>query len=300
MLVSASTLIADRIGMSAVAIGATVVAVGTSAPELSVSLGAAYDGLSDISVGNIVGSNICNIIFVLGLCGLVAEVKPSAQLYRIDFPILVVVSAIFTVMIYDQVISRLEGLLLFAGLVTYVIWNLRRARSDDEIGEIFAGEVAEAMPDADTPWAGTVFRAVGGVLLLGFGADLLVRGSIQALEPFHLSEATIGITVVALGTSVPEVGTSMIAARKGEGDLAVGNAIGSSVFNVLGVLGITASLSPLAATDVSLMDGFILMGTSLAGLALVARPSGIGRTEGIVLVLAYLAYVGAALSEHLT
>ena len=299
MLVSASTLIADRIGMSAVAIGATVVAVGTSAPELSVSLGAAMQGHNDISVGNIVGSNICNIIFVLGLCGLVAQVRPSREIFRIDFPILIAMSALFTFMIRDHMISRIEGLILFTGLITYVVWNLRRAAEDEGLGEILSEEVASTLPEGgEGHWAGTILRATSGILMLALGAKWLVDGSLQALEPFQLSEATIGVTVVALGTSVPEIGTSMIAAKKGEGDLAVGNAIGSSVFNLLGVLGITASLSPLNAHDVSLLDGVILMLTSLAGMTLVARARGIGRPEGIVLILAYLAYVGAALSPQ--
>lgn len=147
MLVSASTFIADRIGMSPLAIGSTIVAIGTSAPELSVSLDAALSGHSDVSVGNIVGSNVCNIIFVLGLCGLVSHLRASRQVVRIDFPILIVVSCIFTAMISDGVITRVEGIVLMLGLVTYVIWNLRRAAENLEIGEYVAGEVAEALGD---------------------------------------------------------------------------------------------------------------------------------------------------------
>lgn len=295
MLVSASTFIASRIGLSPVAIGATVVAIGTSAPELSVSLDAALSGHGDISVGNLVGSNVCNIILVLGLCGLVARLHVSRQVYRIDFPILIVVSGVFTAMLYDQSISRAEGAILLTAFAGYIIWNLRRAAEEPELGELLSEEVSEALAYADEHWIGPVVRAILGIACLGIGAKWLVVGSIQALEPFALSEAAIGITVVALGTSVPEIGTSIIAARKGQGDLAVGNAIGSSVFNLLGVLGATASLKPIAAHDVTMMDGVILMVTSLAGLVLVARPGGVGRVHGAVLVTAYGLYVIAAL-----
>lgn len=294
MLVSASTFIADRIGMSAVAIGATVVAVGTSAPELSVSLGAAMAGHTDISVGNIVGSNVCNITLVLGLCGLFHRLKASSQIYRIDFPILIFVSSVFTWMIHDTVISRGEGIVFVLGLVVYVFWNLRRVADDQNVEDLLIEEVADTLGDNPTHWAGPSIRALLGIACLGLGARWLVDGSLQALAPFDLSEAAIGVTIVALGTSVPEIGTSIIAARKGHGDLAVGNAIGSSVFNLLGVLGLTASVRPLAAYDVDLIDGAILIAVSMAGLVLIARPGGIGRVQGGVLVATYMLYVVTA------
>ena len=294
MLVSASTFIADRIGMSPVAIGATVVAIGTSAPEFSVSLDAALDGHSDVSVGNVVGSNVCNIILVLGLCGLFRPLRASRDIYRIDFPILIVVSALFTWMVRDFVISRIEGMLLVLGLIVYVAWNLRRAATDETMGQVITEDVSEAIGEDDHAWFGPVIRAFGGVICLGLGAKWLVDGSLLTLEPFHLSEAAIGVTVVALGTSVPEIGTSIIAAQKGHGDLAVGNAIGSSVFNLLGVLGFTAAIRPLAAHDVDPIDGAILVTTSLIGLVLVARPGGIGRLQGAVLITTYSIYLIAA------
>lgn len=295
MLVSASTFIADRIGMSPVAIGATIVAVGTSSPELSVSLDAALSGHSDVSVGNIVGSNVCNIILVLGLCGLFARLRPSREIVRIDFPILIFISAIFTWMISDQLISRVEGVIFVLGLVAYVVWNLRRAAEDHQMQEFLTEEVAEALGVDRGNWFKPAARTFGGIFLLGLGAKWLVDGSLQALARFELSEAAIGLTIVALGTSVPEIGTSIIAARKGHGDLAVGNAIGSSVFNLLGVLGLTACIKPLVATDVTVMDGLVLIFVSFAGLALFVRPAGIGRVQGGVLVTAYSLYIGAAL-----
>jgi cation:H+ antiporter len=295
MLVSASTFIADRIGMSPIAIGATVVAIGTSAPELSVSLDAAVSAHYGVSVGNVVGSNVCNIILVLGLCALIRPVRPSSDAYRIDFPILIAVSIAFMIIVHDQVISRLEGAALVTGLATYVIWNLRRAAVDEGLSEFLREEVEEAMGEGGSHWSRTLARAFGGVLCLGLGAKWLVDGSLQTLAPFELSEAAIGVTVVALGTSVPEIGTSMIAAQKGHADLAVGNAIGSSVFNLLGVLGITAAIRPLAATDVGFMDGAVLVATSLAGLVLVARTAGIGRVQGAVLVATYVLYVVSAI-----
>ena len=300
MLVSASTFIANRIGMSAVAIGATVVAVGTSAPELSVSLDAAINDHSDVSVGNIVGSNVCNIILVLGLCGLAGRLRASQQVYRVDFPILVLVSGIFTWMIHDNQISRFEGLALMAGFAAYVVWNIRRAADDADVEKFLVDDLSETIGHDQVHWVGPVVRAFAGIVCLGLGAKWLVDGSLQALEPLHLSEAAIGVSVVALGTSVPEIGTSIIAARKGHGDLAVGNAIGSSVFNLLGVLGFTATLHPLAATDVDLVDGVILVVTSLVGLVLVARPNGIGRIHGGVLVAAYGLYLVAAVGSQIS
>ncbi|HEB91101.1 MAG TPA: calcium/sodium antiporter [Deltaproteobacteria bacterium] len=301
MLVSASTFIANRIGMSPVAIGATIVAVGTSAPELSVSLGAALAGHNDVSVGNVVGSNVCNIILVLGLCGLFSRLRASREVVRVDFPILVVVSGIFTWMISDHVISRAEGMVLFLGLAAYIGWNLRRAAEDPDVGEFFADEAAEVISEHEEEgWTRPTLRAVAGVFCLGLGAKWLVSGSLQALRPLELSEAAIGVTIVALGTSVPEIGTSIIAARKGHGDLAVGNAIGSSVFNILGVLGLTASVRPLHADDVSLIDGAIMIAATLVGMVLLAKPVGIGRLQGGILVAAYgLYFAGAFLVQPL-
>jgi cation:H+ antiporter len=295
MLVSASTFIADRIGMSPVAIGATVVALGTSAPELSVSLDAALSGHSDVSVGNIVGSNVCNIILVLGLCGLFTRLRPSREILRLDFPILILVSAIFTWMISDQLISRVEGIIFLLALVAYVAWNLRRVTVHAEIEELLTDEATEALGEDRENWLKPAARAIGGIFFLALGAKLLVTGSLRALEGFALSEAAIGLTIVALGTSVPEIGTSIIAARKGHADLAVGNAIGSSVFNLLGVLGLTASIKPLQASDVTLIDGSILIAVSITGLVLMARPGGIGRVQGAILVSVYSLYVIAAL-----
>ncbi len=295
MLVSASTFIADRIGMSPIAIGATIVAVGTSAPELSVSLDAALSGHGDVSVGNIVGSNVCNIILVLGLCGLFSQLRASREVVRLDFPILILVSCLFTWMISDQLITRTEGGVLLAGIAIYIVWNLRRAAEASEIEEILSDEVASALGEKGQSWMGPAARALGGILFLALGAKWLVSGSLQALEPFALSEAAIGLTIVALGTSVPEIGTSIIAARKGHGDLAVGNAIGSSVFNLLGVLGVTASIQPLTANDVTIVDGFVLIAVSFAGLVLIARPAGIGRLQGGVLVTAYALYLVSAI-----
>lgn len=296
MLVSASTAIANRIGMNPIAIGATVVAIGTSAPEFSVSLDAALSGFSDVSVGNVVGSNVCNIILVLGLCGLFQPLRASRDVYRIDFPILIAVSALFTYMVSDLVISRVEGTILTLGLIAYVVWNLRRAATDEEVKEMLVEEVSETLAEQqDVPWISPALRAIAGVVCLGLGAKWLVAGSLATLEPFEISQAAIGVTVVALGTSVPEIGTSIIAAQKGHGDLAVGNAIGSSVFNLLGVLGFTAAIRPLAAVDVDPFDGMILIATSLAGLVLVAHPRGIGRLQGSVLVTAYSLYLVAAI-----
>ena len=300
MLVMAATFIADRIGMSTIAIGATVVAVGTSAPELTVSLGAALKGHSDISVGNVVGSNVCNIFLVLGLCGMVGRLRASRQVYQLDFPILIFVSGIFTWMIHDNEISRPEGFALMLGLATYVFWNLRRAAEDKDVEEFLKEGFAEALAGHEHHWVGLAGRATAGIFFLFLGAKWLVDGSLRALEPFGLSEAAIGITVVALGTSVPEIGTSIIAARKGHGDLAVGNAIGSSVFNLLGVLGLTACIQPLAACEVNLIDGVILMITSLVGLVMIARPNGIGRVHGGILIAAYSLYLIAATGYRFT
>lgn len=294
MLVSASTFIANRIGLSAVAIGATVVAIGTSAPEFSVSLGAALNDYTDVSVGNVVGSNVCNIILVLGLCALFRPLRASRQVYVLDFPVLILVSALFTWMIRDQQISRPEGFVLTAALGGYVFWNLRRAADDKDTQELLAEEVADALGGDTQHWILPAFRTLAGIFCLALGAKWLVEGSLHALEPFALSEAAIGVTVVAIGTSVPEIGTSIIAARQGHGDLAVGNAVGSSVFNVLGVLGFTASIRPLEASDVDLMDGAILIAVSLVGLVLLARAGGIRRLQGSVLIGAYALYLVAA------
>ncbi|MGI9643985.1 MAG: calcium/sodium antiporter, partial [Ilumatobacteraceae bacterium] len=248
-LVRGASRIASRTGLSNVVIGLTVVAFGTSAPELAVGLGDVLRGNEDageIAVGNVIGSNIANILFALGLAAAVGGALIVAQrIVRIDVPIMIGVSVLFLLFALDGGIGRVDGLVLTTGLVAYVTWTVLWARRRTAIGVELQYE--EALAPARVPqrsvWNDITVFGVGLVLLV-IGAQGLVTGAGDIAADLGVSDLLIGLTVVAIGTSLPEVATTIVAALRGQRDLAVGNAIGSNLFNLLGVLGITALVSP--------------------------------------------------------
>jgi cation:H+ antiporter len=287
-LVRGSSSLARRIGISPLIIGLTIVAYGTSAPELVVSLQAAVGGNPDIALGNVVGSNISNIGLILGGAALVSPIRAQAQILRLDVPIMIGVSALLLGLIQDQVVGRLNGLVLVAGAVSYTlicIWS-----SWDESQMIVLEEFDAGVPEQGTLGRDLLFSA-GGLGLLVLGARVLVSGAVTVAEALGFSATLIGLTVVAVGTSLPELATSLVAALRGQSDLALGNVIGSNIFNVLGILGVTAAIQPVDASGLSWLDAGVMLAFAVVTLPFLWTGYTFSRVEGGLLLGGYVAYL---------
>jgi cation:H+ antiporter len=287
LLVRGAATLATRLGLSPLAIGLTVVAFGTSAPELVVSVDAALSGAQDISVGNVVGSNIANIALVLGIAGLLRPTVVQAKVVRIDLPLMVAVSFGLVGVLADGVASRLEGGLLVGGLAAYLaftLWEARRAAAPVQ------AEFARTTPSSPRSAGASGLVATAGLALLVVGARVLVTSAIDLATLIGVGEAAVGLTIVAVGTSLPELTTALVATLRGHGDIAVGNAVGSNIFNVLGILGLTAMLHPLEPTGVTRFDLGVMAGLAcVLSVVLFVRPR-LGRLEGGLLVAFFVLY----------
>lgn len=286
--VRGSASLARRLGISPLVVGLTVVAFGTSSPELVVSLRAALDGRGAISIGNVVGSNIVNIGLILGLSALLFPLRVQARIIRFDVPIMLGATAVLLLMILDDHLGRLEGLLLFAGIVAYVVFTLRASKRESPV---VRDEYEESVPTPRGPWvrdAAFTVLGLGGLLI---GARSMVNGAVQVAQTFGVPESIIGLTVVAVGTSLPELASSLLAAYRKEADIAVGNVIGSSIFNILGILGTTALVSPLAGFGLTQVDLLAFAGTAVLTLPLLKSGLRITRGEGAFLVALYVGYL---------
>ena len=288
-LVRGSSSIALRLGVSPLLIGLTVVAFGTSAPELVVSLKAALMGQGDISVGNVVGSNICNIGLILGFCALIVPIKVASQIVRVDTPIMIAVTGLALVLLYDGMLSRLEGVFLFSLLVVYIIFSILLAKKKP--ADALSAEFSEEIKMSKKGLVLDLAMVIGGLVMLVFGARFLVDSAIEIARSIGLSEAVIGLTIVAIGTSLPEFATSLVAALKKEADIAVGNVVGSNIFNILGILGISAVVTPLSSSGITGIDLGVMATFALALWCFSITGHRISRAEGILMIVAYAGYV---------
>ena len=288
-LVRGSSSLALRLGLSPLVVGLTVVAFCTSTPELMVSLKAALTGQADISVGNVVGSNICNIGLILGICAMVTPIATTSQIVRIDIPIMLAITAITIFLLADGTIGLPEGIFLTTLLVAYIVFSIGLARRQpaDSLGTEFGEEVKISKRGL----AIDLLMVAGGLVLLVFGARFLVDGAVIIARTFGCTEALIGLTVVAVGTSLPELATSLVAAIKKEADIAVGNIVGSNIFNLLGILGITAIVHQLAATGIGHIDYAVMAAFALVLWPMAYHQKRITRVEGAILLAGYVAYV---------
>lgn len=296
LLVKGASRLAVSVGISPLVIGLTVVAFGTSAPELAVSVQSAYAGQADIALGNVVGSNIFNVLLILGLSALIAPLLVSQQLVRLDVPLMIGVSVLLLLLSLDGSLSRIDGLLLSSGLVIYTVWSIRQSRKENtQIQE----EYTEAVREASA--VGGKLRTViinlglivGGLILLVLGSRWLVDGAVMIAKTLGVSELVIGLTIIAAGTSLPEVATSVIASIRGERDIAVGNVVGSNLFNILFVLGLSSILAPngipVAPSALS-FDIPVMIAVAIACLPIFFTGNVISRWEGAVFLGYYVAY----------
>ena len=295
LLVRGAARLAARFGISPLVIGLTVVAFGTSAPEMAVSVQAGLAGQADIAVGNVVGSNIFNVLFILGVSALIVPLVVSGQLVRLDVPIMIGVSVLLLVMALDGRISRLDGLLLFAGIVAYTVFAIRQGRRESPAVQ---AEYAQEFGSGGSPWLERlpvqIAFIVAGLALLVLGAHWLVSGAVVIARLFGVSDLVIGLTIVAAGTSLPELATSVVAALRGERDIAVGNIVGSNIFNILAIAGIAAVVAPggLAVAPALLrFDIPVMIAVALACLPIFASGHLITRWEGVLFLGYYAAYV---------
>lgn len=287
-LVRGSSSVARRMGLSSLVIGLTVVAAATGMPELIVSLNAAFAGKSALAVGNVVGSNIGNIALILSLAALVKPPMVHAQVIRLDLPILIGLSSVLFLILGDDVVSRWEGAALVLALAFYFFLCLRVAGK--ETPEV-QSQYEEAVPKpTQSPWRDGLL-ILGGFAFLGVGAELLVRGAVVVVEAFGLSDAVIGLTVVAIGTSLPELATSLVAAHRNESDIAVGNVMGSNIFNIGGVLGLASVIRPMTATGIGWVDLGVMLVLTVVLLPLLRTGFVFSRWEGALLLACYAGYV---------
>ena len=288
-LVRGSTSIALRLGVTPLVIGLTVVAFGTGSPELSVSVEAAYRGNSGIALGNVVGSNISNVALILGVSALARPMHVRSQLIRREMPLMIAVTLLLCLLLWDGALGRFDGLLLVAGAVAYTAFACVSARRDRSA--VVAAEFDAGMKQRGRPaWLDTTFVVAGFAMLL-VGAKLLLGGATVVAESFGVSQVVIGLTVVAVGTSLPELATSVVAAVRGEADVAFGNVIGSNILNILCILGVAALIRPFEVQDLRPLDLGALVGSAVIVLPLMWRGHILNRWEGAVLLAGYVAYL---------
>jgi len=287
-LVRGSASLALRAGLGSLAVGLTIVAFGTSSPELLVSLKAALSQRGDIAVGNVVGSNCFNIGVILGLTALVCPIPVHRQVIRLDAPIALGAAVLVPLLLVDAAVSRLEGLLLVAGIVAYVWMNVVLARRTARR----SGHDAHAsVPGVSGHWTLDVALILAGFGVLALGSQLLVDHAVALARTLGVSEAVIALTIVAAGTSVPELATSLVAAARKEPDIAIGNVVGSNVFNVLGILGTTALVAPLRAPGISVLDLGTMIALSALLIPLLYTGRLLHRLEGAALLAVYGVYL---------
>ena len=287
-LVRGAGSLALRLGMTPLVVGLTVVAFGTSAPELVVSFKAAWQGQGDIAAGNVVGSNIFNIAAILGLAAMVSPLRVQLQLLRFDAPLMLLTALMLVGVLWDHQVERWEGLLLSAGIIAYVVFNVRASRQHHS--PAIDAEFEEGVPRrTKSPWVDTLL-ILGGLALLVGGSRLLVDNAVAMARGLGVSEAIIGLTIVAAGTSMPELATSLVAAFKKEADIAIGNIIGSNIFNVLAIIGISGTVFPFSAPGILPVDLWIMFGLSLVLVPLLVSGHRLSRLEGVLLFLAFIGY----------
>ena len=287
-LVRGSSRLALRSGLSRLTVGLTVVAFGTGSPELVVSLEATIMNRQAIAVGNVVGSNIANLGLILGLAVLIRPMVIQSKLVRLDLPILATCSALLMLLLLDGRLGAVEGVLLAVGFGMYAGMNIKKGREEQTLVQ---EEYEGALPKLKgSLWLDGLMAIVGLALLL-VGGELLLDGAVEAARGLGVSEALIGLTIVALGTSLPELATSVLAAVRGEGDIALGNLVGSNVFNILGVLGPAAIIGPMHSEGVTLLDLGAMTAVALLVMLLMRSGFRLVRLEGAVLVAFYLGYM---------
>lgn len=300
LIVGGEVLVRGAVGLSAamkispLVIGMTVVSFGTSAPELLVSLQSALDGNPGIAIGNVVGSNIANLALVLGITVLIFPIAAEKQTKKIDYPMMMVASFLFAFFAYNLVLELWEGVVFVSILLAFTVFLIRSSRKDEKekLENVVSQEEIDASEIKDNPWL-SVGYLLAGLVGLYFGSGWFVDGASDLARKFGMSDSVIGVTVVAIGTSAPELVASIVAAIKKQSDISVGNLIGSNIFNVFAVLGITSIVKPVdVESSVMSFDVIWMIGVALLMIPVLYLGSKIGRWKGFVLLASYFIYIG--------
>lgn len=292
VLVRGASRLAVSFGVSPLVVGLTVVAFGTSAPEMAVSVGSALAGSPDLAIGNVVGSNIANVLLILGISALITPLLVDEQIIRQEIPIMIGASALLVVMALDGNIGLLESIALFGLVIAYTVFLVVQSRrASKSVQDEFETEIPTSTWDRH--WAVQVGLIAAGLVMLVVGADWLVDSAVAFARAFGVSDLVIGLTVVAVGTSMPEIATSIVAAIRGQRDIAVGNVVGSNVFNILAVLG-AAGIAAGAGLPVSeaarTFDLWVMLAVAFACLPIMITGREIARWEGVIFLAYYAAY----------
>jgi len=286
LLVRGSSQLALHLKVPALVVGLTVVAFGTSAPELVVSISSNAREMGDIAVGNVVGSNLANIAVILGLAALIRPLKVNLKVLKIDMPIVLGLSLLVPLLLFDNVVSRPEGVALFCGVIGYTIFTVLYGKKEAE-------EVRISTPgeSAKRSLVLQILFILAGLGALVLGSRFFIDGSVDLAKRFQVSEAIIGLTIVAGGTSLPELATSVVASFRKQEDIAVGNILGSNIFNILAILGLTGSISPIQVQNISMVDLGAMIFAALLLLPLIRTGFRISRVEGAALLIFYGGYL---------
>lgn len=278
--VDGSSSLARIMKVPSVIIGLTIVAMGTSAPEASVSVNAALAGSNDIAISNVIGSNLFNGLVVVGVCAFMAGFKTNPEILKRDMPLNIIVTAILCIMLLDRHINRIEGIILLIGMAVYIATMVISAFKNRE--------TADECKILSLPKS--LIFIIGGLIAVIFGGTLVVDNACLIAKDFGVSENFIGLTIIAIGTSLPELVTSITATRKGDSGLALGNAIGSNLFNILFILGMSATICPLNVLSESIIDCIILLVSAVILYVFARTKKTMNRWEGIVCVFLYVGY----------
>ncbi|MFP6905318.1 MAG: calcium/sodium antiporter [Verrucomicrobiota bacterium] len=294
-LLRGAAALAIKLGISALVIGLTIVAFGTSSPELVISARAAWNGESDIALGTVIGSNICNILLILGIACLIRPITIHRQVMKLDLPVMIGVSVALALILLSGGISRLFGILLFLGVIGYTVCTLKISRKMAREDEGIREEDIVDIPELPAGILLLVLFIILGPILLGIGSDLMLRGAISIAERLGISNAVIALTIVAVGGSLPELATAVAASVRDKADIVVGNVVGSNIFNILSVLGVAAIVQPLVFAQGPDSVGWMDVGVMLvvAFLCLLFMRSGfvLKRWEGLLMLAGYAGYI---------
>ncbi|MCL4130741.1 UNVERIFIED_CONTAM: hypothetical protein GTU68_006819 [Idotea baltica] len=292
-LVFGSAALARNYGISPLVIGMTILAMGSSAPEMMVSAAAALDGKTDTAVGNVIGSNIANIALILGITAIIKPLAISSGIIRRELPLMLIVTLLAGGIMYNNYLGFNEGLLLIALFAVFIIAMLYISKSEQKNGDRLLEEQESEIPEG-VENKKALFWVVVGLILLPVGANMLIDNAVVIAKYFGMSDLVIGLTIIALGTSLPELAASVAGVLKGEDDMAAGNIIGSNVFNILAVMGIPALINPSEISpDLMNRDFYVMMGVSILLLFMaLGKSRSINRIEGSILVTCFLAYQG--------
>lgn len=282
LFVDGSASVARIMGIPAVIVGLTIVSMGTSAPEAAVSITAGFKGSNEIAISNLVGSNIFNLLCVAGLSAVITPFLVDKSIIKRDYPVSLGVMALATVMcLTGRIVSRSEGIILLVIFISYIVYLVVQA--------IKNRETDKNLEKPMSPVKSVIFIIIGLAAIVG-GGELVVESAKTIARTFGMSETLIGVTIVAIGTSLPELVTSVVAAHKGQSEIAIGNVVGSNIFNIMFVMGMSSAFTPIGVVPEALIDCLVMIGVNVLGYLLCLKSKRLGRVDGIILLIVYIFY----------